>query len=195
MMDPDINTEGCMSFEDYEELPGVLALNCDQAILKTIAGKLSGGAGPNNVNGRTLKDWLIYHGKALQTLHEEMAHCVELLCNTMVPWARIHALMEKRLCALDKQPGVRPLRISCIIRRLIAKCALKPGGADAKAAYGSKQLCAGLEAGIKGAIHAVMEKIGDLVEGGRQRRGPGIRARAALPRSPTRPLRPTPRRT
>ena len=74
-----------MSFKDYEELPGMLAVNCDQEIVKTIAGKLSGGAGPNSVGGRTLKDWLIHHGKALQTLRKEMALWVELLCNTMVP--------------------------------------------------------------------------------------------------------------
>ena len=72
--------------------------------------------------------------------------------------------MENRLCSLDKQPGVHPLGIGCIIRRLITKCALKAGGADAKAACGSKQLCAGLKAVIEGVIHAVMEKIEENVE-------------------------------
>ena len=161
MVDPDIGAEGWMSFEDYEELPGMLSVNCDQEIVKTIAGKLSGGAGPDSVDGKTLKHYLIGHGKASQTLREEMALWVELLCNTMIPWARIRTLMENRLCALDKQPGVRPLGIGCIIRRLIAKCALKAGGADAKAACGSKQLCAGLEAGIEGAMHAAWEKMGE----------------------------------
>ena len=111
MIDPDINAEGWMSFGEYEEGPGMLAVNCDQEIVKTIAGKLSGGAGPNSVDGRTLKDWLIHHGKALQTLRKVMALWVELPCNTMVPWARIRRLMENRLCTLDNQPGVRPLGI------------------------------------------------------------------------------------
>jgi hypothetical protein len=31
--------------------------------MKTIAGKLSGNAGPDNVDAKTLKDWLLYHGK------------------------------------------------------------------------------------------------------------------------------------
>ena len=164
MIDPSIEVEGWVSFGDYTERPVMLTVNCDQEIVKTIAGKLSDGAGPDSVDGRTLKDWLIHHGKASQTLREEMALWVELLCNTMIPWARIRALMENRLCALDKQPGVRPLGIGCIIRRLIAKCALKSGGADAKAACGSKQLYAGLKAGIEGAIHAVMEKMEENAE-------------------------------
>ncbi|KAL7519316.1 hypothetical protein ACHAWF_000226 [Thalassiosira exigua] len=50
------------------------------------------------------------------------------------------------MSALDKQPGVRPLGIGEIWRRAMAK-----------AACGSTQLCAGLEAGIEGAIHSVLE--------------------------------------
>ena len=53
--------------------------------------------------------------KASQTLREEMVPLVELLCNTMVPWARISTLTENIMCALDKQPGVRPLGIGCIV--------------------------------------------------------------------------------
>ena len=60
-----------------------------------------------------------------------------------------------RLVALDKCPGVRPVGIGEVWRRAIAKCVLGECGDDAKAACGSTQLCAGLEAGIEGAIHAV----------------------------------------
>ena len=63
--------------------------------------------------------------------------------------------MGCRLAALDKCPGVRPLGIGEVVRRLIAKCVLRVCGEDAKAECGSTQLCAGLEAGIEGAIHAV----------------------------------------
>ena len=68
IMDPDIEAEGWMTSEDYKERPGVMAVNCNQEIVETIAGNLSGGAGPNSVDGRTLKEWLLYHGKVLQTL-------------------------------------------------------------------------------------------------------------------------------
>ena len=70
-------------------------------------------------------------------------------------------MMGARLCALDKQPGVRPLGIGEIWRRAIAKCALSVCGEDAKAACGSKQLCAGLEAGIEGALHSVSKRADD----------------------------------
>ena len=65
------------------------------------------------------------------------------------------ALQTCCLGALDKQPGVRPLRVGSSTKRLIAKCTLKVVGDDAKAACGNANLCAGLEAGIEGALHAV----------------------------------------
>ena len=40
-------------------------------------------------------------------------------------------------------------------QRAMAKCVLQVCGEDAKATCGSIQLCAGLEAGIEGALHAV----------------------------------------
>lgn len=71
--------------------------------------------------------------------------------------------MENLLCTIDKQPGVQPLRIGCILQRLMTKCALKAGGANAYVAYVSKQLCAILEASIKLAINLVLETLGESV--------------------------------
>ena len=56
--------------------------------------------------------------------------------------------------ALNKCPGIRPIGISEIWRRLLAKCVLKVAGAEAKDACGNTQLCASLEAGIEGVVHA-----------------------------------------
>ena len=65
--------------------------------------------------------------------------------------------MACRLAALDKQPGVRPLGIGEVFRRLWAKCVLRACGSQATAACGSLNLCAGLPAGIEGAVHAVRQ--------------------------------------
>ena len=59
------------------------------------------------------------------------------------------------LLALVKCPGVRPIGAGEIWRHLLAKCILKVAGDAAKEVCGMDQLCAGLEAGIKGGIHAM----------------------------------------
>jgi hypothetical protein len=66
--------------------------------------------------------------------------------------------MACRLVALDKQPGVRPVGVGEILRRLIAKMVLRKAGDQAKVACGNLQLCASLEAGIEGAAHAVRKR-------------------------------------
>jgi hypothetical protein len=80
---------------------------------------------------------------------------VEWLSNESPPWVAYCALMCRRLVALDKQPGVRPTEIEELWHRCIAKGNLVGSGAQAKGACGSIQLCAGLEASIEGAPHAV----------------------------------------
>ncbi len=80
---------------------------------------------------------------------------MEWLSNESPPWAAYPALMCRQLVALDKQPGVRPMAIGEIWQRCIAKGNLIGSGAEAKGTCRSVQLCAGLEAGIEGALHAV----------------------------------------
>ena len=76
-----------------------------------------------------------------------------------MPWAMVRALLAARMVPLAKKPtGVRPVAIGEAWRRCISKCALTAGGADAKAACGSDQLCAGLEAGIEGGIGVILKR-------------------------------------
>ena len=61
--------------------------------------------------------------------------------------------MSGRLIALDKMPGIRPIGIGETWRRLFAKSVIEDSGAEVVEACGCKQLCAGLKAGIEGAVH------------------------------------------
>jgi hypothetical protein len=63
--------------------------------------------------------------------------------------------MACRLVALDKEPRTRPVGIGEIYRRLIPKCVLEVCGSQATTVCGNLNLCAGLLAGIEGAVHAV----------------------------------------
>ena len=56
---PEIEKEDWASFEDYPTPREGVPLDCDQSILQVVAGKLSGGAGPNSVDGIALKRYLL----------------------------------------------------------------------------------------------------------------------------------------
>ena len=77
------------------------------------------------------------------------------MANSSPPLGRFCTLMACRLVALDKRPGVRPVGIGETLRRALAKLVTRAAGEQAKMACGNIQLCAGLEASIEGANHAV----------------------------------------
>jgi hypothetical protein len=152
---PNLEDPNCIAFEQYSEVPVAMPTDCTPEDLETLALRMSGSAGPSSFDAVMLRNCLLRYGRASGELRQEMADWVEWLSNESPPWAAYRALMCRRLVALDKQPGVRPLAIGEIWQRCIAKGNLAGSGAEAKGACGSTQLCAGLEAGIEGALHAV----------------------------------------
>ena len=71
--------------------------------------------------------------------------------------------MACRLVALDKRPGVRPVEIGETLRRALAKLVMRVAEDQSNMTCGNLQLCAGLEAGIEGATHAVGQRRLDRV--------------------------------
>lgn len=79
------------------------------------------------------------------------------LCTAYVSPCAISPLLACRLIALDKCPGVRPIGIGEMARRIIAKAVLVIVRGDVQDAAGSLQLCAGQISGCEAAAHSVRE--------------------------------------
>ena len=77
------------------------------------------------------------------------------MANYSPPRAAYYALKSCRLVALDKMPGLRPVRIEETLRQALAKLVMRAAGDQAKTVCGNLQLRAGLEAGIERGTHAV----------------------------------------
>ena len=72
-----------------------------------------------------------------------------------MPWAAYCTFISGRLTALDKQPGVCLVGVGEMWRHMFDNIVLKVTGPEATMAYQDDQMCAGLRAGIDGAIHEV----------------------------------------
>jgi hypothetical protein len=155
---PDLLDPGCKAFEPYTDAPEVVPLDITVEDVERIASRLSGAGGAGGTDAVNLRNWLLRFGASSEELREEMAQWASWLSNSSPPWAAYRATMACRLVALDKCPGTRPVGIGEIYRRLWAKLVLRKAGDQAKTVCGNLQLCAGLEAGIEGAVHAVRRR-------------------------------------
>ena len=93
--------------------------------------------------------------KSSEELCQVLSLVAKRLCSSYVLPDGIRPLLACHLIALDKKPGVRPIGVSEIPCRIIAKAILSVLRYDVMEAAGSLQLCAGQIAGIEAAIHAV----------------------------------------
>ena len=149
------------AFEPYPDLPAPVPVCITQDDVEAVSSRLSGAAGPGGTDAVGLANWLLRFGRESEALREEMVAWTNWLANTSPPWAAYRALMANRLVALDKQPGIQQVGIGEVYRRLWAKCLLNAIGSQATAACGNFNLCAGLQAGIEGAVRAVRDVFAD----------------------------------
>ena len=118
---------------------------------------MHGGAGPSGINSSHWRSFLLKYGSQSAKLRCAIADLIMMIANGVVDWRVIRALLASRLIALDKNPGVRPIGIGEVFRRLMGKVMVLCTGMDVQDVCGADQLCSGLRGGIEGAIHAVRE--------------------------------------
>ena len=95
--------------------------------------------------------------KASSGLCHALALTAKHLAVELVVPVSISPLLGCQLVALDKCPGVRPIGIGEVPRRIIAKTILLVVREDIQSAVGSLQLYAGQFSGVEAAVHAVRE--------------------------------------
>ena len=59
------------------------------------------------------------------------------------------------LITLNKHPGVCPIGVCEVLRRILAKAILQVVSSDIVEVYGFLQKCSGMPAGIEAAVHAM----------------------------------------
>ena len=118
---------------------------------------MQGGAGPGKCQSAHWRDALLQHGSSSGRLWEAVAALCCFLCNTSVPWDNIRALLASHLISLDKCSGVQLIGVGETLRCIVGKTSCSVTRSDAAVVCGKNQLCAGLQCGIEGAIHAMNE--------------------------------------
>ena len=123
---------------------------------------LQGSGGPTQVDTDIWKHMLCSrsYNKASIQLAEAMSNLAKRLCTEHIQPCCLKEFVACRLIPLDKgldkdgNPGVRPIGIGEVFRRIIGKSVIGVLKTDIQDTAGPLQTCAGLRSGIEASIHA-----------------------------------------
>ena len=126
-----------------------------ESTIKNATMKTFGSAGPSGIDADGWRRLCNSFRTASQSLRSALAATARRMCTELIDPATVESLLSCRLIPIDKSPGVRPIGVCEVARRIIGKAVLSVTGPFIQKAAGSLQVCAGQEAGIEAAIHAM----------------------------------------
>ena len=131
----------------FEEITGDFIRNI---VLHT-----QGSAGPSGLDAKEWKHLCTSFQSASDSLCDAIAKLSVRLCSSIINPDGISALTASRLIALNKSPGVRPIGVGEVLRRVICKAALRITREDVRKAVGPLQPGVGYDGGCEAAVHAM----------------------------------------
>ena len=139
----------------------VIFENLTADLIKNSCKRLNGSGGPTLIDSDAWKHILCSksYGNDSLSLAEAIAGLAKRLCVEHVHPACLRELLSSRLIPLDKgpdshgNPGVRPIGIGEVLRRIIGKSVVHLLKPDVQRAAGCLQTCTGLRSGIEASIH------------------------------------------
>ena len=129
----------------------------DGILVRSMLLRMDGAAGPSGMDVSHWRKACTSFSKDSDDLCDSIAMVARKLCCEYVDPQSVSALVSSRLIALDKKPGVRPIGIGEVIRRVIGKSILNVIKSDIMEVTGCSQLCAGVSSACEAVAHAVRE--------------------------------------
>ena len=143
---------GCIDAPCYDP---ILFEQLTGDLIKWAALRTQGAAGPSGVDAYAWRRMCSSFVCASVALCNSLAVVARHLCVHNVDSTKLLAFVTCRLVPLDKKPGVCPIEIGDVPRRIIAKAILHVLGNDIQLAVRALQTCAGQDVGSEAAIHAM----------------------------------------
>ena len=137
----------------------VIYNSIDGKTIEKAARSMNGSAGPSGVDGEAWKRLLCSKsgGKTSEALCDSIANIVRRLASEHVDPMCIEAIVNCRLIPLDKNPGIRPIGIGEVLRRIMGKAMSSFTKEDTMKSVGALQLSVGHEGGVEAAAHAMRD--------------------------------------
>ncbi len=135
----------------------ILFENLNAEAIRKAAMKTNGAAGLSGLDAYAWRRLCSSFKSASKDLCTALAAVGRRLCTDDINPDHLSAFVACRLIPLNKCPGVRPIGIGEVPRRIIGKAILGLLKQDILDASGPLQVCAGQESGCEAAIHAMRQ--------------------------------------
>ena len=155
--EPPIKSALIMPHEPIQEPHSIIFDQLNGELIQKVALRTEGSAGPSGLDASAWRRLCTSFAHNSSNLCEALACTAKRICCSFVDLVCISSFAACRLIALDKHPGIRPIGIGEISRRIVGKAILLITRDDVQEATGALQLCAGQEAGCEAAIHVMHE--------------------------------------
>ena len=126
--------------------------------IRKAAMKTQGSHGPSGVDANYWRRILSNFGQSSVNLCKTIAQLAIRIATEKLRADDLSAYNACRLIPLDKNPGVRPIGVGEVLRRIVGRSILKCITYDLKLLGQCQQLCLGQKCGIEHAIHSLREK-------------------------------------
>ena len=124
-----------------------------------------GGSGPSGLDADGWRRIFTSRqfGNSSNDLRKSFANFIKKLCvEELESTKSLEAFTANRLIPLDKNPGLRPIGVGEVLRRIAGKVVMLLCKKDVMKAAGSLQVSAGQEAGDEAAVHAMRDIFADI---------------------------------
>ena len=140
----------------------------DEDLIFNVASLTKGGSGPSGMDAEGWRRILCssMFGTTNGDLRKALAEMIKRLCIEELPCdsnntTSVEAFIACRMIPLNKNPGLRPIGVGEVLRRIAGKAIMRISKNDVMRSVGPLQLCAGQEAGAEAAIHAMHDIFND----------------------------------
>ena len=116
-----------------------------------------GSAGPSGLDAMAWRRLCTSFGESSNGLCAALALFTKRMSTTYIDPLSLSAYAASRLIPPDKCPGVRPIGVGEVCRRIVGKVIMKYAKAEIRRAVGPVQLCGGFESGCEAAFHTMSE--------------------------------------
>ena len=132
--------------------------NLDDDAIKRAATVTKGSPGHSGLDANHWKKMLTGMEQISVNLRKTCAKIARRIATETIAPSHLRPYNACRLIPLDKKPGVIPIGIGELLRRIIGRCIARCVSADLKHLGSNIQLCLGQKCGIEHAIHTLREE-------------------------------------